>query len=321
MQLPKLCALAAFFCLSVASLVPAQAVPAAPEKPPAAAPADKVPATPPDANPLTVRIGAGDLLDISVYGVPELSQRVRVSKAGDIYLPLVNYVRVGGLAIEDAQAAVEKQLVSGGYLRNPHVSITVSEAAAGVSLLGEVARPGNYPVYGSRRLLDLISAAGGMTKEAGRVITITHADNPQEAETIVLPEDPTLAVKKNVEIRQGDTVIVSKAGIVYVVGDVVQPSGFIMESGQTLTVLKAIALAHGFTRTAAQNGTKIIRKTPDGLKEISVPLKDIWKAKSADIPLLADDILFVPTSKGKNAASKTLETIVQLGTGITLRRY
>lgn len=315
MQLSRLYEIVALACLLATQVLLGRAAPAGPDKLQSAAPPNSGVVDP------AVRIGSGDLLDLSVYGIPDFSQRVRVNKAGDIYLPLVNYVHVGGLTIEGAQAAIEKQLVDGGFVRNPHVTVVISEAASGVALLGEVVRPGIYPVYGSRRLLELISAAGGLTKEAGRIITVTHRDHPQDPETMVLPGDPVAAMKNNVEILQGDTVMVSKAGVVYVVGDVVQPSGFIMELGQALTVLKAIALAHGTTRTAAENGAKIIRKTPEGLKEIPVPLKDIWKTKRADMALQADDILFVPTSKGKNAAAKTLEAIVQVGTGISIRRY
>ncbi len=313
MEWPRVCAAVVFVCVLALLPLMAQTAPAATSPPP----------NPPTASQDDdrARIGAGDLLDISVYGAPDLSQRVRVSKSGEVYLPLVNYVPVGGMTVEDAQAEVEKRLVSGGFMKNPHVTIVISEAATGIALLGEVERPGIYPAHGTRRLLDLFSAAGGLTKEAGRIVTITRRDKPQEPETIVMPNDPALVMKNNVEVRQGDTVMVSKAGIVYVVGEVEQPSGFVMEQGQTLTVLKAIAMAHGTTRMAATKSVRIIRRSPTGLQEVPVPLAEILQAKKLDVPLEADDILFVPSSKTKNAAARTLETIVQIGTGVSIRRF
>ena len=109
-----------------------------------------------------LRLGTGDLIEVSVYNVPDLSTKTRVGSAGDIYLPLVDYVHVAGLTINEAEAVIEKRLDQGGFVKNPHVHLFVDEyTSAGASVLGEVARPGVYPVLGDQRLFDLISAAGG----------------------------------------------------------------------------------------------------------------------------------------------------------------
>ncbi|HEX4424608.1 MAG TPA: polysaccharide biosynthesis/export family protein, partial [Terriglobales bacterium] len=121
--------------------------------------------------PSSLRLGTGDLVEVSVYNVPELSTKARVSGAGDIYLPLIDYVRVGGLSADQAQALIQQRLSDGGFVKNPHVSVFVQEyASQGASVLGEVARPGVYPVLGQQRLFDVISAAGGFTEKAGQSI-------------------------------------------------------------------------------------------------------------------------------------------------------
>jgi polysaccharide export outer membrane protein len=258
----------------------------------------------------------GDLLEISVYGVPELSQKVRVNSTGDIYLPLIDYLHVDKLTPEDTQAAIEKKLVDGGFVKNPHVTIMITESAgAGVSVLGEVARPGVYPVLGQRRLFDVISAAGGFTEKAGKAVTITHRNQPEQPVAIKLEAQLSEGPQNNVEISPGDTIVVARAGIFYVVGDVVRPSGFIIDS-DNVSVLKAVALAGGPNRTAALGKVTLIRKTPQGFHQTSVPLKKILEAKAPDVLLQPEDILFIPVSRGKVLGTRTMEAAVQLATGV-----
>jgi len=195
----------------------------------------------------SLRIGVGDLLEFSVYNVPELSTKTRISSNGDAYLPLIDYVHVGGLTVEEAQAVVEKKLSDGGFLKDPHVTLFMDQfASQGVSLLGEVARPGVYPVLGQQRLFDVISAAGGLSDKAGRSVTITHRNQQDKPVIVELARNISDSSEHNIQVFPGDTIIVRKADIVYVVGDVARPSGFLMERGG-LTVLQAVALAGGTT--------------------------------------------------------------------------
>jgi len=266
----------------------------------------------------TLRLGIGDLVDVSVYNVPELTTKVRVSNGGDVYLPLIDYVHVAGLTTEEAQSLIEKRLTDGGFLKNPHVAVFVNEyASQGASVLGEVTKPGVYPVLGEQRLFDLISAAGGFTERAGRSVTVTHRNQSDKPVTVPLARNITDNPDSNVEVFPGDTVIVRKADIVYVVGDVGRPSGFLMDSGN-LTVLKAIALAGGTNRTAKLNSAKIIRKGPNGMSETSVPLKKMLQAKASDVTMEAEDILFVPGSGGKLFAARTFEAAMQAATAVSI---
>jgi polysaccharide export outer membrane protein len=268
-----------------------------------------------------LKIGGGDLLEIKVFGVPELTDSVRVNGRGDVSLPLVGTIHLDGLSSEQSEKLIEQKLKDGGFLRDPHVSIFVKEyATQGISVMGEVSRPGVYPLLGARRLFDALSSAGGTTTKAGKIVSITHRDTPSEPQLITLSNDPAKSSSANVEILPGDTIVVSKAGIVYVVGEVVKPSGFVMENNESLTVLQALALAEGLGRSASPNGSKIIRKTPEGLKEIQVPLKKILEGKATDVSMQGEDVLFVPASAGKNAARRTLEAVVQTATGLAVYR-
>jgi polysaccharide export outer membrane protein len=285
---------------------------------PAAAP----PASPANSQaPVDLQIGSGDLLEISVFGHPEFKQEQRVSGTGEITLPLIGSLKVDGLTIGQAQSTIRKKLVDGGYYKDPAVSVFAKEyATQGVSVLGEVNKPGVYPRLGQRRLLDVISAAGGLTQKAGRAVTITRRNNPTVAQTLELSKEPEKAMVNNVEVYPGDTVVVSQAGVVYVIGDVAKPSGFVMDNNESMTVLQAIALAGGTNNTASLERTRLIRKRPEGAQEISVALKRIMEAKAEDVPLQAGDVLFVPNSAGKSAARRGMEAILQAATGVAIYR-
>lgn len=272
--------------------------------------------SPVSASDSNIRLGTGDLVEVSVYNVPELSTKTRISNAGDVYLPLIDYVHVGGLTIDEAEVVIEKRLDQGGFVKNPHVQLFVHEyTSEGASLLGEVAKPGVYPILGDQRLFDLISAAGGFSERAGKSITVTHRGQPP----ITVPMSRNLEdhPESNIPVFAGDTISVRRADVIYVVGDVARPSGLLMDSGH-ITVLQAIALAGGTTSTAKLNGTRIIRKGPAGLSETPVPLKKLLQAKANDIPMEADDILFIPTSARKLMEGRTAEAAVQLATSATL---
>lgn len=267
----------------------------------------------------TMRLGPGDVVEFSVYGVPELATKTRVGPGGVLSLPLLNEVPVAGLTASQAERQIEQMLVKGDYLKTPHVTISVTEfTSQGISVMGEVEHPGIYPLLGKRRLFDVISQAGGMTQKAGRVVTLTHRSTPDQGITVELSDDPSRSIASNVAVVPGDTIVVSRAGIVYVVGEVQKPGGFMMENSGSLTVLQAIALAQGATKLARLDKAKLIRKGASGPQEISIDLKSILSAKKPDQQLMAEDIIFLPASPGKNAGRRTLEAIVQSATGLAI---
>src|SRR5271155_777514 len=287
---------------------------------PQAAPANET-ASPQSSRPLAnsnVKLGIGDLIEVTVFGVPDLTTKIRVSGSGDVYFPLIDYVHVADLTTDEAQELIQKRLEDGGFVRGPHVSIFVDESASqAITVVGEVVRPGAYPAIGERRLFDLISAAGGLGDKAGRSVTIEHHGDPSQKVTLQLSSNLAEDTQNNVDIFPGDTIIVSKAGIVYVVGDVNHPSGFMIDDNN-LSVLKALALAGGSTRTSALNKTRILRQTPNGIQEIPVNLKKVLYAKAPDLPLVKGDVLFIPGSAGKAAAYRTADAAVTLTSSLAV---
>jgi len=269
-------------------------------------------------NSSSLRLGPGDLLEIGVYNVPELTSKARVGNSGDVYLPLIDYVHVGDLTVEEAQGLIEKRLEDGGFVRNAHVTIFLDESASqGVTILGEVARPGIYPAVGERRLYDLISAAGGFSAAAGRKVSIIRQHSQASPITVNLPRNLADDVQDNIEILPGDTISVPRAPIIYVVGDVARPAGLLVDNG-SLTVLQALALAGGTNRTAKMGGIRIIRKGPTGMTETRIPLKKMLEAKAPDVTLQADDILFVPLSGARAAAGTGFNAAVTAAAGLAI---
>jgi polysaccharide export outer membrane protein len=269
-------------------------------------------------NSSTATLRAGDLLEVSVYNVPELSTKARLGNSGDVYLPLIDYVHLADLSVEEAQKLIQKRLEDGGFVRNPHVTIFIDESSSqGVTILGDVARPGIYPALGERKLYDLISAAGGFSMSAGRKVSIIRQRGQSAPITVNLPRNLADDLQDNVEIYPGDTITVPRAPVIYVVGDVGHPTGLLVDNG-SLTVLQALALAGGTNHTAKMSGTCIIRKGPNGMTETKVPLKKMLEAKAPDVTLQGDDILFVPLSGIRVAAGRSFEAAMGAATGLAV---
>ena len=208
---------------------------------------------------------------------------------------------------EEAAAAIEAQLRQNNIVNDPQVSIYAKEyASSGISIAGEVAKPGFYSALGPHRLFDVLQAAGGLSERASGSVTISHKGDLDDPVKVEFTQDPAEMVRSNVELQPGDTVFAAKAPMVYVLGEVNKPGGYILNSANAMTVLRVVAAAGGPTHAAAVGGTKMVRRTPIGLQELPVPLKAILRGKTADMPLSADDIIFVPSSH--------LKTVVAMST-------
>lgn len=255
-------------------------------------------------------LGSGDELEITIYGVSDLTTRARVGSDGNISMPLVGDIRVAGLTSREAEEAIAAGLRRNNIVNNPQVSVYVREYTnSEISVVGQVAKPGPYSALGPHRLFDILQAAGGLTEKAANEATIAHrgAGNPV---TIELPKNPGEMAENNIELLPGDTVVVPSAAIVYVLGEVLKPGGYVLNSSGGTTVLRVVAAAGGPTHVAALGGAKMIRRTQNGLQELPVPLKNLLHAKIADIPLKPDDILYVPSSR--------LKTLLNAGALVTM---
>jgi polysaccharide biosynthesis/export protein len=256
-------------------------------------------------------IGPGDMLTITIFNVPELQQTVRVSETGDGVLSLIGNMHLAGMTVADAAAALEDEYRNRKMLVDPHVTILVTEyATEGISVLGEVTRPGVYPLLGPHSLLDIISAAGGLTASAGSTVTIRRRNGAEQVVQLDA-NNPQKALAQDAELQPSDMVVVARAAVVYVVGDVGRPGGFSMQNNGRLTVLQAIALASGVNKTAALSHAKIIHKDPSGYKEADIHLAKLLQGKAPDKELAPEDIVFVPNSKLKSAVAGGYTTALQ----------
>jgi len=272
------------------------------------------------ATPMPAPIAPGDFLDVSEVHTPEFHSVVRVSPTGTVMLPMVHEVQIGGMYEQGAAHAIETALTTQGFLLHPMVSVLVtSYAGQDVSVLGEVVHPGVYPYTLHHRLLDLISAASGLAPNAGRLVNVFHRDDARTPHPVVLdPSGTDTETDHNPELAPGDTVQVSRAGLVYVVGDVQRPGGFPVDPAQGLTVVQALSLAWGPSQNAALGKAILIREQKGGRTLTSLNLKRMLHGQEPDQPVRDRDILYVPDSTAKNMWNRTVESAIQSAIGVTI---
>jgi polysaccharide biosynthesis/export protein len=327
-------------------------------------------------------IGAGDLISVQVFEVPEISRELRVGQTGTIGLPLVPVrLHVSGLTEMQAERKIQEVLEANGLVSHPEVTVTVKEKKSRpITIVGAVGHPMVYEADRQVTLIDVLAAAGGITGDAGERVIVTRPDRDQvsdptqapaigsddvapepaedstgqasssstaasaaSAATPAPPSDlalpiPTAAtstitvnlnqlletgdMSNNIIIQPGDVVTVPHAGIVYVLGAVTKPGGYTVSNDRSqLTTLKVLSLAGGLNRTAKSDHAVIVRKDGNGQQhEVEVDLKKVMKFQSEDVQLRPSDILYVPTSGGKQAAFRIAELSLAVGTGVLIYR-
>jgi polysaccharide biosynthesis/export protein len=345
-------------------------------------------------------IGNGDLLEISVFDVPELSRQLRVSQSGTIGIPLVPIrLRVAGLTEVQAEQKIAEVLEANGLVSHPEVGVAVKEHKnRPITIVGAVLHPMVYEADRSVTLLEALAEAGGVSGDAGDTIIVSRAHSgtfievtdpaasannpapgagePPEIDastgatsTVEVPKSaapgssvfpsPTPAsqnaaappvegnsppaqnsessslitvnlnelletgdLRNNIALLGGDVVTVPHAGIVYVLGAVNRPGGFVISNERTqFTTLKVLSLAGGLTKIAKQDHAVIIRKDDQGKQtETEVDLKKVLNRESEDLQLHASDILYVPDSRAKEVLLSAVALGVAVGTALTIYR-
>ena len=245
-------------------------------------------------------LGAGDLIDVQVFSTPELSGRMRIDQAGVVRLPIGGTLNLVGLEPADASGVFEEHLKDAQIMLDPHVTIFVVEyATQGVTVLGEVHSPGTYTLLGPHSLYDALSSAGGATSTQGASITVTHHNDPEHPVIVPLNSPNYSQLQRSTAVYPGDTIVVSKAFTISVVGDVTRSGTFYLQNGEPLSVLSAVALASGLNRTAKTSKASIIRPTASGAETIPVDLEKIMKNTAPNVMLQASDVLVIPRSRLK----------------------
>ncbi len=261
---------------------------------------------PPDLSDL--RIAPGDLLSVDVYDTPEFTSSYRVDPAGDLTIPLCGKVEVQGLTLPEAAKRVEAALKDGQILTQPQVTVDVLQYAGQyVTVLGEVVNPGRVALIAPTKLGDILSQAGGLTALAGGHVRIRHGSgNTAPEEEVPYSRNQGTQASASALVRPGDSILVPRAGIVYVLGAVYRPGGYMMQEDGKLNVAQAIALSGGTMLQANTGGLRVIRRNPDGTV-LDFPISYNAIAKGTQTPLLLQpqDIVYVPMSKVKALFSST----------------
>ena len=272
------------------------------------------------------KIGKDDLVGITVYDSPELTRSVRVDANGEIRLPMLRQrIKAAGLLPEELETAITKALTDENVLVEPIVTISVVEyRSRPISVVGAVKNPLTFQATGTVTLLDAISQAGGLTENAGSEILVSSQPSGTSDKSVSLiqripvhglisGEDPTL----NLHLEGGEEVRVPEAGRVFVLGRVKHPGAFFITDGSESSVMKALALSEGLD-TFSSHKAYIYRLEggSGGRSEIPIELNKILDRKSPDVPLMANDILYIPDATGTRASLKVLETSVGIGAAL-----
>jgi polysaccharide export outer membrane protein len=282
-------------------------------------------------------LGSGDQITVHVQDFDEIPDKaIKIDPDGGVDLPLIGRMQAAGLTIQQFKQALSVKVSK--YVSDPQISVNLAEGQSSpVSVIGEVNAPGVHQLPGPRSLIEVISLAGGVKADAGSKVIVTrelqYGDLPLPAarrdisgrfSTASLSLDDLLSSKRpadNITVEPEDVISIPKGDVIYVVGDVRRAGGFPLSSHETITLLQALSLAEGLGPDAASQRSKILRPVPgnDGKpREIPVDVKGIFAGKSPDVPLYANDILFIPSSVAKSGTRRAAEAVLQVATGVAI---
>jgi polysaccharide export outer membrane protein len=283
--------------------------------------AQNVPALPPqilEANLPAQKLGADDLISVTIYDRQELTRAVRIAVDGKIQLPLLTEpIQAAGLLPAELEGVIAKRLAEEEILVRPVVTVSVVEyRSRPVSVVGAVRHPLTFQATsGKLRLLDALAQAEGLTPEAGTEILITRGDGAGElvrripVKSLIDNADP----EANIPLTGGEQIRVPEAGKVFVVGNVHKPGAIALHDGEALTVLKVLALSEGLWPYAAKLAYIYSQEANGQRNELEVPLSRIVDRKSPDLALSDHDIFYIPDNKGRRMALTTLDRIAAFG--------
>ena len=232
-------------------------------------------------------VGPQDVLAITLFDQQDLSGKYTVEADGTFTFPLIGRVKAGGMSLRDVEQALRTQL-SDGFFKNPQVSVSVEQyRSQRIFVVGEVRTPGPYPLVGDMTLIEALARAGSTTEHAAGEALIVRSSDGNRSSGPVLPDQKNGAdvirvdikalqsgrLSENATLRDGDTIFVPRAELVYVFGHVHNPGAYTLQSG--VTVLQALSLAGGVTDRGAMSRIRIARLLEGKRTELRVKLDDI----------------------------------------------
>lgn len=259
-----------------------------------------------------MKLAPGSLVNVRVFEESDLDGTYRLDKEGRINMPVVGTVELMALNLPQAETAIGEALARQQILNNPHIVVNIDEYSPGYVLVeGEVASPGRIPVLGTQRLADILAMAGGQTQVAGNIVDVYRADKPgQSAEKYHYARNEREPRALEIEINPGDTVHVERAGIVYVLGAVARPGGYVMQEDGMLDIAQALAIAGGPLPEAKSGDMRILHRLPGGgLQDIPIPYKKLSKGQVVPVQLAAQDIVYVPVSALKSTVMHSSQVV------------
>ena len=283
-------------------------------------------------------LGPDDQIMVRALHVPEFSDKpIRIEADGSIHLPLVGRVQAGGVTTWRLESELVESLKA--YIQEPEVSVElVEQRSQPVSVLGAVKAPGSYQLHGAKTLTEVLSLAGGTDADAGYLLRVARRvsqgalplpnaqpDSTGEftvAEVNLQEVMDGKSMQSSLAIEPYDVITVPRAKMVYVIGEVHKPGGFVLHETEHISVLQALALAEGLNSTAGRKNARVLRPETAGgeHEEIPVNLNNILAGKTKDTPLHPGDILFIPNSAAKSAAMRSIEAAIQMATGLVIWR-
>jgi polysaccharide export outer membrane protein len=279
-------------------------------------------------SPLDYRIGPDDLLQITIYNIPEQESRatprmviLRVSQQGNIVVPLGGEINVKGRTVAEVQEELQKRYSK--YIRNPQVGVMVTEYRQRVSVMGAVQKPGVFELTGPKTVMDMLALAGGVTDRAGNQVHVYRQDEKGNRQSIVIdlmvlassgaalvPTGGKDAQFVNMPVHAGDVVNVPQAGMFFVDGAVHKAGSYPL--GRNVTLRQALASAGGVDPELADYSAVSINRREPGkdMKTISVDLNSVISGNTPDPEVLPDDVILVPMSGFKYFVKRFVGTIV-----------
>jgi polysaccharide export outer membrane protein len=275
-------------------------------------------------------LGPEDQIIIHAFQAAEISDKpVEIAADGYVSLPMVGRVRAGGLTIVQFESELTTRLTT--YIEHPQVTVLVSDyRSQPVSVIGAVRNPGVIQLKGRKTLVEVIALAGGLIPEAGNTVTITRDLSNGRIPLAAAADDPggkisvarvnlrkvmnAQAPGDNVVIKANDVLTVPRGQMVYVVGEVQRPGGYVLNERDSVSVLQALSLAGGLTANAAPKKAKILRDKPGSTERVEVAsnVRNILAGNAPDVSLRPDDILFVPNSMAKSAGRTTMQAVMNM---------